>query len=104
MPTTPSEDVIKAQAAERGRIAARIVDGPAQMLANIILEAEICERLLDRDIEQCRAAIVSLREMPTRTQSSLVHWRSQAWKLSLSLTPFREPSSRSQNAFSVIRQ
>jgi two-component system, NarL family, sensor histidine kinase DegS len=65
-PVTPFEDLIKAQEAERSRIASRIVDGPAQTLANIILEAEICERLLDRDVEQARQEIVSLRDMATR--------------------------------------
>lgn len=65
-PATPFEDVIKAQEAERARIAAKIVDGPAQTLANIILEAEICERLIDHDIDQCRTEIASLREMSTR--------------------------------------
>jgi two-component system, NarL family, sensor histidine kinase DegS len=65
-PTTPFEDLIKAQEVERGRMARKILDGPAQTLANIILEAEICERLIDRDIEQCREELTSLRGMASR--------------------------------------
>lgn len=65
-PTIPFEDLITAQEVERGRIARHIVDGPAQTLANIILEAEICERLIDRDIEQCREELISLRNMAGR--------------------------------------
>jgi two-component system, NarL family, sensor histidine kinase DegS len=63
---TPFEDVIKAQEVERGRVSRKIADGPAQALANIILEAEICSRLIDRDIEQCREELQALRDMSTR--------------------------------------
>jgi two-component system, NarL family, sensor histidine kinase DegS len=62
-PTIPFEDLIKAQEIERGRVAKKVVDGPAQTLANIILEAEICERLIDRDIDQCREELTTLRAM-----------------------------------------
>jgi two-component system, NarL family, sensor histidine kinase DegS len=63
---TPFEDLIQAQEAERGRIASRIVDGPAQTLANIILETEICERLIDRDLDQAKTELQELRAMATR--------------------------------------
>jgi two-component system, NarL family, sensor histidine kinase DegS len=63
---TPFEDLIAAQEAERGRIAGRIVDGPAQTLANIILEAEICQRLIERDVEQAQSELHELRGMATR--------------------------------------
>lgn len=69
---TPFEDLIKAQETERARIAERIIDGPAQALANIILEAEICERLIDRDLDQAREEMKSLRQMATR---ALMHSR-----------------------------
>lgn len=39
------ERVIKAQEEERRRVAREIHDGPAQAMANVVLRAEICERL-----------------------------------------------------------
>ena len=77
-PMTPFDDLIKAQESERARIAAQIVDGPAQILANLILEAEICERLIDRDVEQAKEELVSLRQMATR---ALQHSRRMMYEL-----------------------
>jgi two-component system sensor histidine kinase DegS len=37
-------------------------DGPAQMLSNLILRAEICERLIDRDVSQARSELASLKK------------------------------------------
>ncbi|MBU4533276.1 MAG: hypothetical protein KJ650_06560 [Firmicutes bacterium] len=36
---------------ERRRIAREIHDGPAQSMANLILQSEFCSRMLDRDPE-----------------------------------------------------
>lgn len=77
-PATPFEDIIRAQEAERVRISEKIVDGPAQTLANIILEAEICERLIDRDVDQAREEIAALRGMATR---ALHHARRMTYEL-----------------------
>src|SRR4051794_1486839 len=41
--------VIQAQEDERLRVSRRIHDGPAQTMTNLVLRAEICERLLDMD-------------------------------------------------------
>ncbi|NLY53904.1 MAG: histidine kinase [Firmicutes bacterium] len=54
--------VIKAQEEERRRIARDIHDGPAQTLANVILRAEICEKLLETDMEQVRCELRQLKE------------------------------------------
>lgn len=40
------ERIIRAQEEERRRVAREIHDGPAQSMANVVLRAEICERLL----------------------------------------------------------
>ena len=54
--------VIIAQEKERMRLAREIHDGPAQALANIIIRAEYCERLFDKDIEEARIELRSLKE------------------------------------------
>lgn len=77
-PATPFDDLITAQEAERARIASRIVDGPAQTLANLILEAEICERLIDRDVDQAREEMASLRKRATK---ALHHSRRMTYEL-----------------------
>lgn len=62
----PLGEVIQAQEDERLRLAQRVVDGPAQILANVILEAEICERVLERDPEQAAAELAELRRVATK--------------------------------------
>lgn len=53
--------VIEAQERERQRLARQIHDGPAQSLTNLILQAEICERLLDVDPDRARAELAGLK-------------------------------------------
>ena len=55
--------IIEAQEDERLRISRQIHDGPTQTLTNLILRAEICERLIDRDIAEARAELNSLKAM-----------------------------------------
>ncbi len=53
--------IIEAQERERRRLSRQMHDGPAQSLTNLILQAEICERLLDADPEQARAELANLK-------------------------------------------
>jgi len=55
--------IIEAQEDERLRISRQIHDGPTQSLANLVLRAEICERLIDRDVEEARQELVGLKAM-----------------------------------------
>jgi two-component system, NarL family, sensor histidine kinase DegS len=55
--------IIEAQEDERLRISRQIHDGPTQSLTNLILRAEICERLIDRDVSEARSELSSLRAM-----------------------------------------
>lgn len=59
--------VIKAQEEERRRVARDIHDGPAQTLANVVLRAEICEKLLDSDLEEVRQELQQLKEVVRRS-------------------------------------
>ena len=54
--------IIDAQEEERERLARSMHDGPAHSLTNFILQAEICQRLFDRDPEQAKAELVKLKE------------------------------------------
>ncbi|MBI4320749.1 MAG: sensor histidine kinase [Chloroflexi bacterium] len=60
-------EIIQAQEDERRRIASRMHDGPVQSLTNLILRAEICERLLGRDQESARNELAGLRQTVTTT-------------------------------------
>lgn len=53
--------IIQAQENERLRISLQMHDGPAQSMSNLVLRAEICQRLLDRDVEQTRAELIALK-------------------------------------------
>ncbi len=55
-------EVIQAQEKERLRISLQMHDGPAQMLSNLILRAEICERMIDRDVAQAKSELGALRK------------------------------------------
>lgn len=55
--------IIEAQEDERLRISRQIHDGPTQSLTNLILRAEICERLIDRDLNEARTELSSLKAM-----------------------------------------
>jgi len=70
-PTPSSEDtivrVIEAQENERQRLARQMHDGPAQSLTNLILQAEICERLFHRDPEQARVELENLEQAVNAT-------------------------------------
>lgn len=46
--------IIEAQEDERLRLAREIHDGPAQSLANVIVKAELCERLIELDAERTK--------------------------------------------------
>jgi two-component system sensor histidine kinase DegS len=53
--------IIQAQEKERLRISLQMHDGPAQSMSNLVLRAEICQRLLERDPEQTRAELGALK-------------------------------------------
>jgi len=56
-------DIIRAQEEERKRVAREIHDGPAQTMANIIMRAEYCLKLLDRDPEKVREELLALQNI-----------------------------------------
>lgn len=55
--------IIKAQEEERRRVARDIHDGPAQTLANIVIQTEICERFLERDLNEAKKELNGLKEI-----------------------------------------
>nr|WP_088554097.1 sensor histidine kinase [Calderihabitans maritimus] len=55
--------IIKAQEEERKRVAREIHDGPAQSLANVILRAEICEKLLAIDPSRVGKELSELKNL-----------------------------------------
>jgi two-component system, NarL family, sensor histidine kinase DegS len=64
--------VIQAQEEERKRVAREIHDGPAQMMANVALRADICEKMLDRDLDSVRK---ELQELKKTVRESLIEVR-----------------------------
>lgn len=59
--------IIDAQESERQHLARQMHDGPAQSLTNLILQAEICERLFDTDATKARAELGSLKNAVNAT-------------------------------------
>lgn len=55
-------NIIEAQEQERLRLSRQMHDGPAQALTNLVLQAEICERLFDRDVERARTELAALKK------------------------------------------
>ena len=60
-PLAEVENIVKAQEAERQRLSRQMHDGPAQALANFILQTEIAMRLLDADPAQAREELANLK-------------------------------------------
>jgi two-component system sensor histidine kinase DegS len=59
--------IIDAQEAERQRMSKAMHDGPAQSLTNFILQADIVQRLFERDPEQAKAELQNLKATATST-------------------------------------
>jgi two-component system sensor histidine kinase DegS len=59
--------IINAQEGERQHLARLMHDGPAQSLTNLILRAEICERLFDKDPVRARTELTNLKDSVTTT-------------------------------------
>ncbi|MEW5961309.1 MAG: histidine kinase [Chloroflexota bacterium] len=59
--------IIDAQENERQHLANQLHDGPAQSLTNLILQAEICERLFDSDPLRARNELSELKQAVTST-------------------------------------
>lgn len=55
--------VIKAQEEERKRVAREIHDGPAQSLANVVLQVEYCQKLLEVDPSQIDSELSLLKQI-----------------------------------------
>ena len=58
---------INAQEDERQNLSIRLHDGPAQSLTNLILQAEICERLFDSDPSRAKSELSELKHAVTGT-------------------------------------
>ena len=59
--------IIEAQEQERQRLVRQLHDGPAQSLTNLILQAEICERVFDSDPRRARNELGDLKTAVTST-------------------------------------
>ena len=59
--------IIEAQEQERQRLVRQLHDGPAQSLTNLILQAEICERVFDSDPRRARNELGELKTAVTST-------------------------------------
>lgn len=55
--------IIMAQEEERQRVARDIHDGPAQSLSNLALKTELCEKLVDMDVDRAREEIRDLKKL-----------------------------------------
>ncbi|MFN8451110.1 MAG: histidine kinase [Anaerolineae bacterium] len=59
--------IIQAQEEERQRLARQMHDGPAQSLTNFILQAEICQRLFDRNPARAAEELDNLKNVASIT-------------------------------------
>jgi len=59
--------MVEAQEDERRRLARQMHDGPAQSLTNFILQAEICQRLFDRDPARAGEELNNLKTAASST-------------------------------------
>lgn len=55
--------ILKAQEEERHRVARDIHDGPAQIMANVILKAELCDKLINIDVNKSKVELQNLKDI-----------------------------------------
>lgn len=55
--------VIRGQEEERRRVAREIHDGPAQLLANVVLRIDVCQRLVDQAPDRLREELIQLKDL-----------------------------------------
>lgn len=55
--------IIRAQEEERRRVAREIHDGPAQLLANVVLRMDVCQRLAEQDPGRLAAELQQLKDL-----------------------------------------
>jgi len=67
LPPSLSRVVLSAQEDLRREIARAMHDGPAQSLTNIVLQAQIVERLVDRDVSMAKGELRLLVQMVQQT-------------------------------------
>ena len=60
-------EMVEAQELERQRLARQMHDGPAQSLTNFILQAEICQRLFDRNPDRAQEELNNLKSAASTT-------------------------------------
>ncbi len=63
--------VVDTQEEERRRLARQVHDGPAQALSNVVLQAEISERLFEVDPDRSRQELAGLRQQVNKTLQEL---------------------------------
>jgi len=63
--------VVDTQEEERRRISRQVHDGPAQAMANVVLQSEISERLYDVDRDRSHQELAALRQMVNKTLQEL---------------------------------
>ena len=63
--------IVDTQEEERRRIARQVHDGPAQAMANVVLQSEISERLFSIDPQRSRDELKALRVMVNKTLQEL---------------------------------
>ena len=59
--------IINAQESEKERLSRQMHDGPAQSLTNLILQAEICQRLFKKDPRRAEEELENLKQAVNRT-------------------------------------
>jgi two-component system sensor histidine kinase DegS len=61
------DKLIQAQETERERLSHQMHDGPAQMLSNFIIQAEIAARTLDLDANEAKEELENLKQSAAKT-------------------------------------
>jgi two-component system sensor histidine kinase DegS len=59
--------IVEAREQEKRELARQMHDGPAQALTNLILQAEICERLFSRDRAKAQEELANLKKAASET-------------------------------------
>ncbi|MFO7171647.1 MAG: sensor histidine kinase [Bacillota bacterium] len=59
----PNLAILRAQEEERRRVARELHDGPAQLLANVVLRIDVCQRLAEQDPKRLKDELQQLKDL-----------------------------------------
>ncbi len=68
---TVGMQIIRLQEQERKRVSREIHDGPAQFMANVVMKADYCEKIIEKDMDRAKGELKSLKNQVRESMADI---------------------------------